>query len=396
MSILKYKGNKWISGAIPALFIHCCIGSVYCWSLLKGNIANEMGTSVSSIEFAFSLAIFFLGMSAAFCGNFIEKNVKFASLISAICFSGGLLLTTVAMHIHSVPLLFVSYGCLMGIGLGIGYLSPVKTLMLWFSKHKGLATGIAISGFGLSKVLLSPFIEWCNERYSIYVTLWVISLVSMFLMLMASLLIKKPDGWIETTKRFSLRDAWGVITNSEYIKIWIIFYINITCGLALISFEKGICLNNGITIVAAISSLTAFFNTIGRFGYATGSDFLSKKEIIYLIIFSGCMIACLLYCMYPLGITTIIMLCVINAGYGGGFSTLPTLLQSKFGMKNISTIHGLALSAWAWAGLSGNQLSNLIINQMGLGYGHLVTIIYVLYWISFSITLSIKRKPIYS
>lgn len=391
---LNYKGNKWLSGAIPALLIHCCIGSVYCWSLLKNNIAQEMGIQSSNIEFAFSLAIFFLGMSAAFCGRFIEKNVKYSSLISAICFTSGLLLTTVAMHLHSVPLLYLSYGCIMGIGLGIGYLSPVKTLMLWFSEHKGLATGIAISGFGLSKAILSPFIEWCNANYSIYVTLGFIALVSMFCMLLASALIKKPEGWVETTDKFSIKDAWHIITNSEYIKIWLIFYLNVSLGLCLISFEKDMCLTNGVTIVAIISSLTAFFNTIGRFGYSSCSDFLKRKEIIYMIIFASSFLVCFIYGMnlISLSVATVLLLCVVNAGYGGGFSTLPTLLQSKFGMKNISTIHGLALSAWAWAGLTGNQLSNLIINRMGLGYTHLITIVGVLYCISLIITLTIKNQ----
>lgn len=391
---LGYKGNKWLSGAIPALLIHCCIGSVYCWSLLKNNIAQEMGIQSSNIEFAFSLAIFFLGMSAAFCGRFIEKNVKYSSLISAICFTSGLLLTTVAMYLHSVPLLYLSYGCIMGIGLGIGYLSPVKTLMLWFSEHKGLATGIAISGFGLSKAILSPFIEWCNTNHSIYVTLWSIAIVSMFCMLLASALIKKPEGWMETTDKFSIKDAWHIITNSEYIKIWLIFYLNVSLGLCLISFEKDMCLTNGVTIVAIISSLTAFFNTIGRFGYSSCSDFLKRKEIIYMIIFASSFLVCFMYGMdlIGLGVVTVLLLCVVNAGYGGGFSTLPTLLQSKFGMKNISTIHGLALSAWAWAGLTGNQLSNLIINKIGLGYTQLITIVGVLYCISLIITLTIKNQ----
>ena len=390
---LTYKGNKWLSGAIPALLIHCCIGSVYCWSLIKNNIAIEMGVASSQIEFAFSLAIFFLGMSAAFCGRFIEKNVKYSSLISAICFTSGLFLTTVAMHLHTIPLLFLSYGCIMGIGLGIGYLSPVKTLMLWFGEHKGLATGIAISGFGLSKAILSPFIEWCNANYSIYVTLWTISLVSMFCMLLASALIKKPEGWVETTDKFSIKEVWKIITNSEYIKIWLIFYINTTLGLCLISFEKDLCLTNGIVAVGIISSLTAFFNTIGRFGYSSCSDFFKRKEIIYVIIFASSLIVCAIYGLnlINIGAATILLLCVINAGYGGGFSTLPILLQSKFGIENIATIHGMALSAWAWAGLSGNQLSNLVINRMGLGYEHLITIVACLYCISLIITLTIKK-----
>lgn len=386
--------NKWINGAIPALLIHICIGSVYCWSLFKHEIADAMNVECSSIEIAFSLAIFFLGMSAAFCGRFIEKNVKYASLVSTICFSSGLLLTTVAMHLHSVPLFLLSYGCLMGIGLGIGYLSPVKTLMLWFSENKGLATGIAISGFGLSKAILSPLIEYLNHEYNVYVTLWAISIGSMILMLLASFMIKKPREWHETTERFRLRNVWNIITNSEYIKIWFIFYLNITCGLALISFEKNIYLFNGITAVALMSSITAFFNTFGRFGYSSYSDFLKHKEHIYIIIFCTCILMCGFYVTeyIPIIYATILLLCVVNCGYGGGFSTLPILLHSKFGMKNLSTIHGLALSAWAFAGLSGNQLSNFIIYKLNLNYHYLVWVIGILYLIALIITLTIKKE----
>ena len=188
--------NKWFRAAIPALLIHICIGSVYCWSLLKDEIALLMNCSVSSIEFAFSLAIFFLGMSAAFAGNFVEKNVKISSGLSCIFFTLGLMLSVISIYNQSITGLMISYGCIMGIGLGIGYLSPVKTLMLWFSEHKGLATGIAISGFGLSKVIFSPFIEWCNAEYSVITTLIIMTIFSVICMSIATYLIKKPDDWI--------------------------------------------------------------------------------------------------------------------------------------------------------------------------------------------------------
>ena len=189
--------NKWIRAAIPALLIHSCIGSVYCWSLLKGDIAQEMGCTVSQIELAFSLAIFFLGMSAAFGGRFVERNVKISSLCSTIFFASGLLLSCLSIKLQSIWGLMISYGGIMGIGLGLGYLSPVKTLMLWFKEHKGLATGIAISGFGLSKVLFSPYIEWCNSEYNIYYTLSSMAGISIILMTTTVILIRKPWGWRE-------------------------------------------------------------------------------------------------------------------------------------------------------------------------------------------------------
>ena len=382
--------------AIPALLIHACIGSVYCWSLLKGDIATEVGCSVKEIEFAFSLAIFCLGMSAAFGGRFVEKNVTAASVVSCLCFSTGLLLTVFSIYSKSVLGIMLSYGCLMGVGLGIGYLSPVKTLMLWFKEHKGLATGIAISGFGLSKVLFSPYIDWCTPRYGVNTTLVSMSVISIFSMLTAAYLIQKPKDWVEPVVKWKLKDYFQVIKNGTYLKIWLVFYINITCGLALIAFEKNIAIAVGIGAVGLLSSLTAFFNTAGRFGYSTMSDYTENKQIIYKILISSSVLVMLLgFAFGGSSIVVIIMLCVINAGYGGGFSTLPTLLQSKFGMEKISTIHGLALSAWAWAGLSGNQLSNLIINQLGMSYEVLYVALAVLYLIALLLTFSIPKNKEY-
>ncbi len=357
-------------------------------------MADEIGCSVSAIEFAFSLAIFFLGMSAAFGGRFVEQNVKKSSVLSMFCFVSGLLLSVLSIKTHSALGLMLSYGCLMGVGLGIGYLSPVKTLMLWFSKHKGLATGIAISGFGLSKVLFSPFIEWCTPQYGVCTTLTCMSIISIFFMSTAAWLIHKPKGWIEPVSKFDIKDYYHIIKNPTYLKIWFLFYLNITCGLALIAFEKSIGQTVGIMNIGLLASLTALFNTLGRFGYSTCSDYLNRKETIYKIIFISSCLAMLLGSVWMVLIPTVLLLCTINAGYGGGFSTLPTLLQSKFGMEKISTIHGLALSAWAWAGLSGNQLSNLIINGLGYDYTVLFNVLFLLYLISFVVTLTIPEGKV--
>lgn len=382
--------NKWFRAAIPALLIHICIGSVYCWSLIKDEIALLMNCSVSSIEFAFSLAIFFLGMSAAFAGNFVEKNVKTSSGLSCIFFTLGLMLSVISIYNQSITGLMISYGCIMGIGLGIGYLSPVKTLMLWFSEHKGLATGIAISGFGLSKVIFSPFIEWCNAEYSVITTLIILTIFSVICMSTATYLIKKPDDWVEPKIKFNIKSYFNILKEPVYIMIWIIFYLNITCGLALISFEKSISLYAGIASVGILSSLTAFFNTAGRFCYSTASDFMSNKTWVYITIFITSCLSVIFASFIPLIIP--LMLCVINAGYGGGFSTLPTLLQSKFGMEKISTIHGMTLSAWAFAGLSGNQLSNLIINILGWSYPILFIILFLLYSIALYLSYKILKS----
>ena len=150
------KENKWIRGAIPALLLHCSIGTVYCWSTFSQEIADYIGATKPATEWAFSLAIFFLGMSAAFLGDVVEKNIHRSSLIATICFTVGMVGTGFGILIKSLPVILIFYGCIMGIGLGTGYLSPVKTLMLWFKDKKGLATGLAVAGFGLARLSQAP------------------------------------------------------------------------------------------------------------------------------------------------------------------------------------------------------------------------------------------------
>ena len=384
--------NKWIRGAIPALLIHCSIGTVYCWSLLRDAISTSLNCSNNEIEWAFSLAIFFLGMSAAFLGNLVEKNVTQAAGFSAVCFCLGMIGTSVSIGLGSVIGVLLSYGCLMGIGLGIGYLTPVKTLMMWFKENKGLATGIAITGFGLAKVIASPLIEHLLTVTTVENVFYYLGIGYTLLMCIGALLIKKPSGCEEMKgTSFNIKDSIKFILNKQYLAIWFVFFINITCGLALISQEKSIVNYIGFgSYIAIIASLTAAMNAIGRFGYSTLSDKFKDRSNIYSIIFFSSALTlflCLLVTdnlLSIFSILTIIMLLICNAGYGGGFSTLPSLLSDKFGMKNVSVIHGFALSAWAWAVLCGNQLGNFMITEFG--YMKLFSVLTILYLIAYWIT----------
>jgi OFA family oxalate/formate antiporter-like MFS transporter len=152
----RFTENRWTSAIIPALLIHIPIGTVYCWSVFKQLIADRLHASPASVEWGFSLAIFFLGMSAAFAGPMVEKNIKKSALVSMVCFVVGFAGTGVSIALNFLPGVFICYGAIMGIGLGVGYLTPVKNLMLWFADNKGLATGIAVAGFGLAQGHCQP------------------------------------------------------------------------------------------------------------------------------------------------------------------------------------------------------------------------------------------------
>ena len=169
--------NKWLRAAIPALLLHCSIGTVYCWSTFSQEIADFVGASKGTVGWAFSLAIFFLGMSAAFAGNLVEKDIHRSSLIATICFSVGMAGTGFFIQIRSIVGIFLCYGVIMGVGLGLGYLSPVKTLMLWFKDKKGLATGLAVAGFGAAKAIATPIMQALLDSTNVYMMFYILAAV---------------------------------------------------------------------------------------------------------------------------------------------------------------------------------------------------------------------------
>jgi OFA family oxalate/formate antiporter-like MFS transporter len=411
--------NRWVRAVAPALLLHISIGTVYCWSVFKQLIADELNVSSGTIEWGFSLAIFFLGMSAAFLGPMVERDIKKSALISTICFVVGFAGTGVSIALHFVPGVFIFYGAVMGIGLGIGYLTPVKNLMLWFSSNKGMATGIAVAGFGLAKAIASPIMEFLIESVGLVNMFYILAVVYTVMMLSGFLLIKRPQGYVyekpshETNRRTLLKKPlfWG---------IWIAFYLNITCGLALISQEKDILkdllhqlpqyasmsaneFSLAITgIIGTVLAVDAIFNAVGRLGFATLSDHMKRRESSYKIIFIMSIAVCGLQLLTnsignALLWAVLAMLFLINAGYGGGFSTLPVLLDQHFGIKAVSTTHGLTLSAWAIAGLSGNQLASFVVthaSDQAHRYAAVIPVITALYAVALLSIWLVSRAKI--
>lgn len=384
------KNNKWFRAAIPALLLHCSIGTVYCWSMFSQEIADYIGFSKGATEWAFSFAIFFLGMSAAFLGNVVEKDIHKSSLIATICFAAGMAGTGFFIYyggahkgsVLSLIGIYICYGLIMGIGLGTGYLSPVKTLMLWFQDKKGLATGLAVAGFGAAKAIASPIMQSMLDNLGeggIYKMFFILAVVYFVMMFVGHLLLKKPDGWHEPQTKEKSQGTLAVIKSkpiANYIGIWLMFYLNITCGLALISQEKMIVKCVGLaSVVGIISTVSAIFNAGGRLGLSAWADKMKDRNTIYKLIFILSILFTGIVIVtsgikngegnLALTILVLALIFVVNAGYGGGFSNVPTLLSDHYGMSNISAIHGLTLSAWGFAGLTGNQMASWIVKTFG-------------------------------
>lgn len=420
-----WRTNKWIRAAIPALLLHCSIGTVYCWSIFSQEIADYIGFTKGATEWAFSFAIFFLGMSAAFLGNVVEKDIHKSSLIATICFAGGMAGTgffiwyggTNPGNILALLGIYLCYGFIMGVGLGTGYLSPVKTLMLWFADRKGLATGLAVAGFGAAKAIASPIMTAMLDglgKNGIWMMFLILACVYFVMMFIGHLLLKKPDDWHEPQgdeKSPKILDVLKTKKITNYIGIWLMFYINITCGLALISQEKMIFKCLGLAgAVGILSTVSAIFNAGGRLGFSAWADKLKDRNTIYKLIF---IISIALTGIVILtggiangaGNTVLIAIVIalvmmVNAGYGGGFSNVPTLLSDHYGMSNISAIHGITLSAWAFAGLTGNQMASWIVSHFGtpeaafnpIGYQTVLYVTIALYAVALLLSIFFVEK----
>ena len=426
---MKNCQNKWVRAAIPALLLHFSIGTVYCWSMFSQEIAEHIGFSKGATEWAFSFAIFFLGMSAAFLGNVVEKDIHKSSLIAAITFALGMAGTGFFIYyggLHKGSLvsligIYVCYGFIMGVGLGTGYLSPVKTLMLWFKDKKGLATGLAVAGFGGAKAIASPIMQLLMNKLGdsgIYKMFFILAAVYFVMMFAGHLLLAKPADWHEPQSKEKSQGIMATLKMrplSNYVGIWLMFYINITCGLALISQEKMIVKCIGLVGIAGIiSTISAIFNAGGRLGFSAWADHLKDRNTIYKLIFILSIAFTGLVILTSgiqkgegnifLIILVLALIFMVNAGYDGGFSNVPTLLSDHYGMGSISAIHGITLSAWAFAGLTGNQIATLIVNNTGsfftdshgneinpIGYQNVLYFTIVLYIIALLISLFLVK-----
>ena len=331
-------------------------------------------------------------MSAAFGGSIVEKDIHKSSLISCICFCSGLLLTAFAIYIKSLLLIYIGYGCLMGIGLGIGYITPIKTLMLWFKDQKGLATGIAVCAFGFASAIASPIITALLTNGNLPSCFIKLSLIYFLPMLIAHFLIKKPEWYEENTTKSNF-NIKALLHNSQFILIWFVFFLNISAGLSLISTASNILKLSAISpmLISICISIMGIFNGVGRLIFSAISDRLKNRSSIYILISLISFIVTIKAFVIPQTISIPIILIIISACYGAGFSCLPSLLSDIFGMDNISKIHGITLTAWAVAGLVGNQISSIVFG-IYQAYIPLFVILTIIYMIQFILTIIINNK----
>lgn len=363
---MEYVKNRWLIAA-SAVGIHISIGSVYAWSVFTTPLVEQLGWGLQETQLSFSLAIFCLGISAAFLGHFLEKKgSKKAGLLTAIFFGIGIAGSGLAIQLESIYLLYLFYGLIGGIGLGLGYITPVATLIKWFPDKPGLATGIAVMGFGFAALISSPLIVYLIEVMGIANTFYFMGILYFLVILVSSLYLGPPPGdWMQDHKTtgnklknkklpVQLVAKEAVKTRSFWL-LWLMFFINISCGIAIISVASPMAQEFvGLNVIAAATmvGVMGIFNGLGRIGWASLSDLIGRPNIFSLFFFIQIPAFFLLPAVDDPVLFQILIFVIISC-YGGGFATMPSFLGDIFGTKQLGIILGYMLTAWALAGLAG-------------------------------------------
>jgi MFS family permease len=382
--------NRWF---VPpaAIAVHMCIGQVYGFSVFKKPLAQALGItaptagdwSEADVGVAYSIALALLGLSAAVFGKWVERSgPRKTMLASWLCFCGGLVLSAVAVKIHSLWLLYAGYGLLGGVGLGLGYISPVSTLMKWFPDRPGMATGMAIMGFGGGALIGAPLANELMNHFkkasevaglATTVGAWQALLVMAGLytvaMIFGAMMVRvpaadwKPQGWVPkavaaTPVQVSVDTAWKT---PQFWLLWVVLCMNVTAGIGILGQASPMIQDMfKVTPEAAAGfvGLLSLFNLSGRFIWSSISD-LTGRKMAYCIYF---ILGCTLYLSVPWTQATqqqtlfVIVCGVIISMYGGGFATIPAYLKDMFGNHQVGAIHGRLITAWSLAAVLGPQL----------------------------------------
>ena len=392
--------NRWL---VPpaALCVHLSIGQAYAFSVFNLPLSRLIGGPVrapgdwtlTSLGWIFSIAIAFLGIASALFGSWLDRvGPRRAMTTAAFCFGGGFLVSALGIHLHQLWLLYLGYGVLGGCGLGLGYISPVKTLMSWFPDRPGMATGLAIMGFGGGAMIASPLsvrlMDWfaTGGHPGVQQTFVILGVGYCCAMLIGAAIVRvpapgwAPAGYVPRPTRLSRANPI-VLNQSEAVRtpqfwlLWGALCCNVTAGIGVLEQASAMSQEmfpGRITPYSAAGfvGLLSLFNMGGRFLWASASDVLGRKATFAIFFVLG--IA--LYAAVPqtrhLGSIGLFILCygIIISMYGGGFATIPAYLRDVFGLQYVGAIHGRLLTAWAAAGVLGPVLVNYI-RAYQIGHG---------------------------
>jgi MFS family permease len=385
--------NRWL---IPpcALATHLCIGQAYAISVFNLPLTRELGITKSlaadwkltQLGWIFTIAIFVLGTSAALFGKWVQaQGPRKSGFVAALCWASGFLIGSLGIKLHQLWLVYFGYGVVGGCGLGIGYITPVSTLISWFPDRRGMSTGMAIMGFGGGALIASPLSVYLMHRFESpsstgVAATWIVLGIIYFVYMMGGAFGYripapgwKPAGWVEPVNDGSSMITRHNVTPSEALRtpqfwlLWIVLCFNVTAGIGVLGQASAMIqevFRGTITAGAAAGfvGLLSLFNMGGRFLWASLSDRIGRKAT-YAVFFT---LGPALYALVPLTgkMSSVVLFvsafCIILTMYGGGFATIPAYLADVFGTKYVSAVHGRLLTAWSVAGVLGPVLVNYI------------------------------------
>ncbi len=395
--------SRWL---IPpaALAIHLCIGQVYATSVYKTALVKHFDTSLTAIGIIFSIAIVMLGVSAAVMGTWVERAGPRKAMFTAACFwASGFVVASLGVATTQLWLVYLGYGFIGGIGLGIGYISPVSTLIKWFPDRPGLATGMAIMGFGGGALIASPLSRQLMALYdpaydasvstsvpsgsavaALFLTLGIVYFI---VMMFGVFTVKvpapgwRPDGFdpakltakpLITAANVSAANA---IKTPQFWLLWTVLFCNVTAGIGILEqaspmiqdfFRTGGESSVATTTATAFVGVLSLFNMAGRFVWSSTSDFLGRKPTYVMYLGVGMILYVLLATVGQTSTAIFVLLAaVILSFYGGGFATVPAYLRDLFGTYQVGAIHGRLLTAWSAAGIAGPLIINRFLDAQG-------------------------------
>jgi MFS family permease len=384
--------SRWM---VPpaALCIHLCIGQAYAFSVFNLPMSKLLGLthstpndwSIPELGWIFSIAIFVLGVSAATFGRWVEDGGPRQAMFAAgLCWAIGFFISAIGVYIHNLWVVYLGYGIFGGLGLGIGYISPVSTLIKWFPDRPGMATGMAIMGFGGGAFIASPLSVWLMQKFSTpthlgvaetFICLGVIYLIFMWV---GAAIVRipapgwKPDGYVaplQASKLITTSDVYvyDAIKTPQFWLIWWVLCLNVTAGIGVLGQASAMSQEmfpGKVTAVAAAGfvGLLSLFNMLGRFFWASTSDYIGRKNTYFVFMVLGFALYCTVPYTGTIGSVAGFVLCflVIISMYGGGFATVPAYLRDMFGTRYVGAIHGWLITAWSAAGVFGPVLVNYI------------------------------------
>jgi OFA family oxalate/formate antiporter-like MFS transporter len=346
------------------VFFQIALGAVYAWSVFRVPLAKQFGWSISEITLTFTISIFVLGFAAFFGGLWLnKKGPRIVALSGGALYGLGVFLASFS---HSLSWLYLTYGLIGGIGLGLGYIVPVAVLVKWFPDRRGLITGIAVGGFGAGALITAPVATRLIQSVGVLSTFAYLGVGYLIVTIISGAFMQnppdgwKPEGWSPTASQASQRAGHDFVLSEalktwQWYALWLLLFLNTCAGISVISQEAPIFqeLTGATAIVAAnMVGLASIGNAVGRVFWAWVSDLITRRAT-FAVMF---ILQVLLFWFLP-SITTVTLMTIITfvvlMCYGGGFGTMPAFAADYFGPKNVGPIYGLMLTAWSFASAVG-------------------------------------------